>query len=319
MISKWFVVRGHRRKYYQDAFEHVFQHALGYRVCFFSIEDRLVFYTIFAIYSRSYGIVVLALALMFNHFHVLIHAPTSRVMSQFIGTVTSTYVKAFNRDSGRKGPLFEKAFGNSPKSAEKKIRTCISYCYNNSVEKKLFARAEDDRWNFLAYIGNRHPFSPPLALEKASKYLRSALKEVDAHVRDQAYLRYACIRRLFKNLQTMEREQLIDYIISCYLPIDKESLLNFYKDYDSMLLAINSNTGSEYDIKEEYRNDSDLAYSEMLNVVARSSYARNPHSILSASPAEKKRIAYSLKRLVGAKDYQISRLLHDEDWLPIGY
>ena len=309
-------MRGHKRKYYQDAFEHVFQHALGYRVCFFSMEDRLVFYTIFSIYAKSYDIVVLALALMYNHFHILLHAPTSRVMSQFIGTVTSTYVKAFNRDSVRKGPLFEKAFGNSPKSAEKKIRTCISYCYNNSVEKRLYTHAEDDRWNFLAYIGSRHPFSPPIALKKASKCLRAALKEVDAHVKDQTYLRYGCIRRLFRNLRPMEREQLIDYIISLYLPIDKESLLSFYKDYDSMLLAINSNTGSEYEIKEEYRNDSDLAYSEMLSVVERSSYAGNPHSILQASPEDKTRIACSLKKLTSAKDYQISRLLHYDDWRP---
>lgn len=307
-------MRGHRRKYYQEAFEHVFQHARGYRILFYSVEDRLVFYTIFTVMAWRYGIIVLALALMYNHFHTIIRSPSFKTMSLFVGTVTSTYVKAFNRDSGHKGPLFEKAFGSAPKSAEKKIRTCISYCYNNSVEKKLYFRAEDDRWNLLAYIGTDHPFSEPIIKEKASKHLRRALNEVDAHVRDHAYLRYACLRRLFKNLSAKEKEQLIDYILSRFLPIDTESLLSFYKDFDSMVLAINANTGSEYEIKEEYRNDSDQAYSQMLEIVAYSSFAGNPHTILSASSEKKNQIANQLKKLTGAKDYQISRLLHLDGW-----
>lgn len=305
-------MRGHRRKYNGEAFEHVFQRAKQYRVVFYSSEDRLVFYTIFSIMAWRYGVSVLALALMYNHYHTLFKSVLPKVRALFIGTVTSTYAKAFNRDSGHKGALFEKAYGNALKLGEKKVRTTVSYCYNNSSEKRLVVRAEQDRWNFLAYIDNDHPFSEPIILEKASARLRAALKEVDAHVADHAYLRYGCIRRLFGGLSAREKEQLTDYIISRYLPIDKELLLSFYKDYDSMVMAINSNTGSEYDIREEYRNDSDEPYTQMIKMLSASSFASNPHRILSASPEKKARIASVLRRTTSAQEYQIGRFLHDD-------
>ena len=272
----------------------------------------MVFYTIVSVLAWKYGIVIIAFALMYNHFHMLIQAPSRKVMSLFIGTVTSTFAMAFNRDSGRKGELFEKAFGNSSKKAEKVIRSCIAYLYNNSVEKKLFSRAEQDRWNMLAYLNSDHPFSPPLIQSNASAHLRDALKEVDQHVKDHAYLNYATIRRLYRKLSSIEKEQLTDYIISRYLPIDKELLVSFYKDYDSMVMAINSNTGSEYDMKEEYRAESDQAYSEMLEVIARSTFAKNPHAIVAESLERKQYIAHQLKQMTTAKYYQITRLLHIE-------
>ena len=303
-------MRGHRRKFIADAYEHIYQHGIDYNLIFYSREDRLVFYTIFAVMAWQYGISVLALALMYNHFHTLVHAVSSKVMALFIGTVTSTYARAFNKDSGREGPLFEKAYGSAPKSKEKKIRTCIAYNYNNSVEKQLFQRAEDDRWNFLAYLGNDHPFSEPFIRKKASKALRASLKEVDAHVKDHAYLRYPVVRRIFKKLSPGEKEKLTDYIISRYLPIDKEALLSFYKDYPSMLLAINSNTGNEYDLKEEFRNDSDQIYTQMLEAIRQIGFVRKLKDIISASFDKKIKMADHLRNQTSAQDYQIERLLH---------
>ena len=303
-------MRGHKRKFIPDAYEHIFQHGIDYNCIFYSREDRLVFFTIFAVMAWQYGVSVLALALMYNHFHTLIHTVSSKVTALFIGTVTSTYARAFNRDCGRKGALFEKAFGSAPKSTEKKIRTTVSYNYNNSVEKQLFKRAEDDRWNFLAYIGNDHPFSEPIIQKKASKDLRAALKEVDSHIKDHAYLRYKVIRRLFRKLSPDEKEQLTDYIISRYLPIDKDALLSFYKDYPSMLLAINSNTGSEYDIKEEYKNDSDCIYTEMLEAIRQAGFVKKMHDVVSASSEKKIQIADYLRNNTPAKEYQINRILH---------
>ena len=205
-----------------------------------------------------------------------------------------------------------KAYGNAVKSSDKKVRTCIAYNYNNSVEKGLFGRAEQDRWNFLAYIVSDHPFSEPIRLDCASKHLRSALKEVDKYVKDQAYLNYPTIRRLFKNISDKEKEQLIDYIISRYLPVDKDALLSFYKGYDEMLMAINSNTGAEYDIKEEFNADSDSVYTQMLELIGNSSYAAKPHSVIMADEEKKKQIASVLKQRTVAKDYQIARVLHTD-------
>ena len=80
-----------------------------------------------------------------------------------------------------------------------------------------------------------------------------------------------------------------------------------------MVLAINSNTGSEYDLKEEYKADSDLAYREMLEIVGQSSFGGNPHSVITAPLKKKKEVAEYLRRATSAKEYQIARLLHLRD------
>ena len=304
-------MRGHKRKFHPDAYEHIYQHGIDYNLIFYSREDRLVFYTIFSVYAWEYGVSVLALALMYNHFHALASAASSKVLALFIGTVTSTYAKAFNRASGRKGSLFEKAYGSAPKTGEKRIRTCVAYIYNNSVEKQLFNRAEADRWNLLAYIGgNDYPFSIPVHRETASLHMRNALKEVDEHIRNHAYLNYAVLYRIYKKLSAFEQEQLTDYVISQYLPVDKAALLGYYKDYSSMVLAINSNTGSEYDLKEEYKTDSDQIYTQMLELLSRWIFPSKPSTVIAASDEKKEQVADYLRRRILAKEYQIARVLH---------
>ena len=153
------IMRGHKRKLPADTFQHIYIRSINQFVIFYSMEDRLVYYTVFAVMTKRYRVTVLALALMFDHIHHLIKTISRELYSKFIGVTTSTFVMAYNRDSGRKGPLFHKAYGNSAKRRDKDVRNCIAYNYNNSVEKLLFNRAEQDRWNLLAYIDNPHPFS----------------------------------------------------------------------------------------------------------------------------------------------------------------
>lgn len=303
-------MRGHRRKFYPDTFQHIYQRAINHSVLFYSTEDRLVFLTTYTIIAERYGVTTLALVLMFTHFHNLAKADSSQIMALVIGTVTSIYAKAFNRDSGRKGPLFWKAYSNAPKYKDKSVRTCIAYNYNNAVEKGLYLRAEQDRWNFLAYLESNSPFSEKLVRNRATPRLRDALKEVDTFRKNKMYLSYNVIRRLYKRLSAKEKEQLTDYIISAYLPIDKDALLSYYKSYDDMIIAINSNTGSEYDIKEMYVPETDKVYVEMLDIVSKSSYRNNPHSITSASAEKKKEIREVLLKRTNAKPYQVDALLH---------
>ena len=303
-------MRGHKRKLPPNTFQHIYQRSINQFVIFYSMEDRLVYYTIFAVMARTYGIIALALALMFDHVHFLIKALDRKTYARFIGVTTLTFVLAYNRDSGRKGPLFEKAYGNGPKRKDKDVRTCIAYDYNNSVEKKLFARAEQDRWNFLAYIGNPHPFSPPIDKKKASKKLLLSMEAACRFRQRNDYLDYPVVRKLFDGLQATEREQLLDFIISLYLPIDKVTLLSYYRSYEDMVLAIDSNTGSEYDVKEVFDPESHQDYARMLEITKHSSFADDPRSIILAPEAKKWQIADTLMGLTGGSLNHVKRFLH---------
>lgn len=305
-------MRGHKRKLPSDTFEHIYIRSINQFVIFYSMEDRLVYYTVFAVMVKRYRITVLALALMFDHIHHLIKTISRELYGKFIGVTTSTFAMAYNRDSGRKGPLFHKAYGNSAKRRDKDVRNCIAYNYNNSVEKLLFNRAEQDRWNLLAYIDNPHPFSKEICRKTASKKL---LKSMDAvilfHGRNK-YLDYPVVRKLFDGLGLEEREQLLDFIISLYLPIDKECLLGFYKSYDAMVLAINSNTGKEYDMKEIFDPESHQDFVRMLELTQRSSFAADPRSIILAPEEEKRKIAKTFMERAGASLNHAKRFLHLE-------
>lgn len=303
-------MRGHKRKLPPNTFQHIYQRSINQFVIFYSMEDRLVYYTIFAVMARTYGIIALALALMFDHVHFLIKALDRKAYTQFIGVTTLTFVLAYNRDSGRKGPLFEKAYGNGPKRKDKDVRTCIAYDYNNSVEKKLFARAEQDRWNFLAYIDNPHPFSAPIDKKKASKKLLLSMEAVTRYQKRNEYLDYPVVRKLFEGLNVDEREQLLDFIISLYLPIDRDALLEYYKSYEDMVISINSNTGSEYDVKETFDPESHQDFARMLEITQRSSFASDVRSIILAPAALKWQIANKLMGLTGGSLNHVKRFLH---------
>lgn len=305
-------MRGHKRKLPPDTFEHIYIRSINQFVIFYSMEDRLVYYTIFAVMAKRYRITVLALALMFDHIHHLIKSISKELYSKFVGVTTSTFAMAFNRDSGRKGPLFQKAYGNSAKRRDKDVRNCIAYNYNNSVEKLLFNRAEQDRWNLLAYIDNPHPFSKEICRKTASKEL---LRSMDAailfHGRNE-FLDYPVVRKLFDGLAPEEREQLLDFIISLYLPIDKEALLGFYKNFDAMVLAINSNTGKEYDLNEIHDPESHQDYVRMLDLTRKSSFASDPRSIILISDDQKRKIVKIFIDRAGASPGHAKRFLHLE-------
>ena len=303
-------MRGHKRKFAPDSFQHIYIRAIKMFFIFYSIEDRLVYYTIFAVMARTYGIIVLALALMFDHIHHLIRAANRDVYAKFIGTTTSTFAMAYNRDSGRKGPLFVKAYGNASKRKDKDVRTCVAYNYNNSVEKLLFERAEQDRWNFLAYIDNPHPFSAPIDRNKASKKLLLSMDAATRYHKRNEYLDYPVVRALFDGLRADEREQLLDFIISLYLPIDRNALLGFYKSYEDMVIAINSNTGSEYDIDEKFDPESHQDFAQMLEILRRSSFADDPRSIILAPKAKRQQIADTLLHLTNGSRNHVKRFLH---------
>ncbi len=303
-------MRGHARKFRSDAVEHIYQRTIHQVVMFYCLADRLVFYTIFSVTARKFKVVILALALMFDHFHCIIAVAVSRLMALFVGTVTSTFARAFNRETGRKGPLFCKAYGNSVKSGDKKIRTGLAYNFNNSAEKGLFDKAEEDRWNLLAYLNSDHPFSEEIQYSMASQELLSALSVVRSDFDACKYLTYKRIYSIYEGLSAKETEQLTDFIISLYLPVDKERLLSYYKDYDSMVLAINSNTGSEYDIKEEYDPASHRDFQQMVSLLSKSSFAERPNRIVTAPLEEKLKIAKYLQANLNTSRNHICRFLH---------
>lgn len=302
-------MRCKRRKFFTGDPQHIYQRTIDGFNIFYDVEDYLVFYTIFAMSAKKYNVIILQACLMRDHIHYFINVAHKKVMSDFVCHHTSIFAREFNRSSGRCGALFEKAYGSAPKRGDKKIRTTIPYIFNNPVEKHLCQRAEDYRWNFLAYAVSDTPFSKHQNMMNSSKALRRAFKEVRSCHEQGQYLNYRRIRRLFKGLSDEDKDRLIDYIIVTFSPFDHEYLISFYGDYETMLQAVNSVTGSEYDIKETFYSHSDKIYDDFAAYVKTEGY-ETVRNVIMLPLVNKLKLARKLQGATGASTMQIYKFLH---------
>lgn len=296
------------RKFFPGTVQHIYQRAINGFLIFYNDIDRIVFYTVATCFARKLNIKMFGMCIMMDHIHMLLFLQSRKQLTQFMIETFSLFARVLNNEYGRKGHFFDKSFGSAPKVTDKKIRSSIAYVANNPVEKGLCLKAEDYRWNFIAYIKSRFPFSTPVNKSRASKFLRISMKEVDRSREENKYLNHNQLRRMFSKLQEQESQQLIDYIIYTYLPDCLSECVSYYKSYEDMIIAINSNTGSEYDIREEFSVESDIKY-ENLHTALRELKLGNLKSILPSEISNKISIAKILKAHTSASYYQICKFL----------
>lgn len=199
---------------------HNYQKSKDGNLLFYSLFDRLVYFTIYCIEAKRRGVMVLSLNLMFTHTHALLQTQSRAVQSHFNREVERLYAREFNGYSGHRGPVFMKTYGWAQKRNNAKVRSCLAYIGNNHVEKKLCRHGIEERWSLLAYAFSDHPFSEALVIRRASVQMKKAVRMVKAIHERGHFLNYTMLARLFGPLEKKERNQLIDFIIIRYSVID---------------------------------------------------------------------------------------------------
>lgn len=256
-----------------------------------------------------YNVQVLGLCIMIDHLHMLLRTKVRKDLSAFVSSVTSVFVRQYNEDIGRTGPLFEERFGSALKSDSKRLISSIIYLANNPVEKRICTKAEEYRWNFIAYMSSPFPFSVKVNRKKARNILRKALRIVDWHQSQGKYLTSSLITELMRGMKEEEISQLTDYIIVKYNVIDYGSLLKLFGSYEQMLTAIHSTTGSEYDLDEYIDRLSDAVYQNMIRCL-RNRYGDKIRKVTVCSSNEKFELADYLRLRTSAHMNQIFKFLH---------
>lgn len=304
-------MKGSRRIYYADSLQHIYQNTYYSGVIFYNVEDYVLLYTLMSTIAKKMNIKIITLCFMINHIHCFVKVINKKELSSFVMRYTSVFVKEYNKNKRRSGPLFKENFGSASKIGSKKIMSTIAYIANNPVLKRLCYRAEEYRWGFLSYAINKTPFSSPIVIRKSSVSLRNSIKIVSSCVDDNLYLNYTLQKELFKKLDFEEKEQLLDYIISSYNVIDYEEMIKYYGCYDKMLIAINSNSGSEYDIKEERDSSSDLVFFKMIEVAENLGYGgKNGFNFQNVKDDALLKLIKDLCNGTGASIYHIEKFLH---------
>lgn len=297
------------RRFKVGIVNHIYQRTLNRFNIFYDVADYLVYFTIFCTFSRQTDITVWGLCLMIDHIHALIQADNLKTLSEFISRTTSVFVREYNKSRGRTGSLFEERYGSAPKSDKKHQISCIIYLGNNPVEKSLCMRAEEYRWNFLAYANCPNPFSNKLTIKSSSARLAKSLRIVNHYRKNERYLDHAVLDKIFKGLTMAEKHQLIDYIITKYNCIDYSRLLSHFDSYEQALTAMHSTTGSEYDLKEDRDGFSDATYRDFIHYL-QSNGIKNTRNVIMLPTDHKKQLAMQLRRRFGAPAKQICKFLH---------
>lgn len=300
-----------RRRFIDGECNHIYQRTVNGFNIFYDLEDYLVFYMIFSTSVRKFHVRILKMCLMVDHIHILLEAESCKEMAEFVRYYSSVFVREFNDSIGREGQLMYKSFGSAPKKGGKKTRSAIVYIGNNPVEKKLSASAEEYRWNFIAYLENENPFSKDIPFRNRRRILRLAMKEAATGVSANRYMSYSKLRWYMSRLNQAEKELFTDCIISSYMPIDKEALLDYYSDVPRMVAAMKASAGNDFDIREKVTPHSDLVYGRMIEVVREETGLDMVRKVVMLPEERKVELVAKLQKAVpSAQLYQICKFLH---------
>lgn len=300
------------RRVREGILNHCYQRSAGGGILFYNFTDHLVYFTSYCIFAKKHGIKVLGMCQMPDHIHDSLLVKDKKQLASFKRDHNAWFAKQQNEYCKIEGPVFKHPFGSAMKTDEKNIRTNLIYVANNPVERHLVEKAEDYRWNYVAYAGSEHPYSKKLSVRKCSSLLNAAIKEVRYQHSLDLPLNYIMLVRLFHGLNSSETQQLIDYIISLYNVIDYKSGLDFFAGkYQHFLTAVHSTTGSEHDIREKKTGRSDVYYTQMSNLLLREYGLQDIHEFLRM---DKRALFSYLRGKTAATTKQLEKYLRLRNW-----
>lgn len=294
-------------KYSQSDVLHIYQRSVDKGVIFYTLEDRLVYYTVSACKAKKYGVKVSAAAIMFTHIHQSIQVSSLEVVQKYLHDSDTAFSKMYNNRYHRKGRFFQNRPGVSRKSSAKAIRSNLIYVFNNHVEKGLCQRAEHERWCFLPYSVSENPFSEPLCRKRCGKELRKFLNLVDRRLKKYQNLTYRDLDKILPRLRTQEKAQFVDYIVWKYAWVDFSLSLSMFGSLNALLVAAASTSGGEYDIQEEFSKESDVAYMNLINYAERAGFINKVYSTQFSNLTD---MAYEIRKRTGASMSQLRKFFH---------
>lgn len=299
-----------KRRFVPGALNHIFFISRDGGVLFYLTSDRLFFYSLLAVLARRHKVVIVGICIMYTHVHLMVRAKDLAQLRAFMGQLLRALSLIFRKDRGLEGPILKTPFGSAPRVDSKSQRSSLIYLFNNPVEKHLCTQAVADRWTFLAYYeGNPSPFSVPLVKRKSSQKMRDKCALIDAEFAAGRFLRPAFLRGLSRGLSKEEQEQLVDYIVVKYQCIDYRSALEIFDGYDKLIQTTDMTTGKEFEIGEEFSNETDSAYADMIRLAANARLFEG-WQLLHLDSASQKRYARIFRNEAHATEQQICKFLH---------
>ena len=291
-------------------YDHVYQITADRGICFYTTADCIVWFTLLCVLAQRFHVRILSVCIMLNHFHIQLKAPSAGVLSAFMRDLTALYTRMYNRQYGISGPLVGGQFKNSAKQKAQKVRENYIYICNNPVVKHAVLRAEQYRWNFLAYMNSSHPFSDEILPGTESELLLQVLSNVRTRKNSGRPVDYLFFGGAYSRLDERERRQVIDYIISEYNVLDYETVRREWGEYENVCRVLSTVAGTEYDIAEEKVTEDYRHYYRMIRLAAREGYDLSAMRLTGIGLDALNRLACIFREEAGATGTEIAKFLH---------
>ncbi|MCR4860433.1 MAG: transposase [Bacteroidales bacterium] len=292
-------------------YDHVYQITADRGICFYTSSDCLVWFTLLCVLARKYSIRILSVCIMLNHYHIQLRASSALALSSFMRDLTARFTRAYNRRYGISGRLFLGQFCNASKNKENKIKDNYIYICNNPVVKYASPRAEQYRWNFLAYMESRNPFSETLDPERCPETMRQVLAVVRSRRKAGRPVDYLFFGGLYSRLTDQEKRQVLDYIVTEYNVIDYVEVRRKWGSYRKICEMLSTVSGSEYDLAEEIVKEDYRHYYRMIRLLEQAGYGlAEIRKIKSLSLSELYRLAVLFRNEADASPVELAKFLH---------
>ena len=142
----------HARQHAESRIYHVILRGVNRDAIFLEDEDRERFLHSLAQARAASGCLVLAYCLMTNHVHLVLRT-TREPIGNAVKRVGVRYAGWFNNKYGRVGHLFQDRFRSRPVETDDYLVRLLRYVWDNPVQARLVARAEDYRWSSRRLLG----------------------------------------------------------------------------------------------------------------------------------------------------------------------
>lgn len=137
--------------------------------------------------------------------------------------------------------------------------------------------------------------------------MRKAINEVRAECTRKKPLSYRQLQRLFESLDQKEKLQLVDYIITKYSVLDYKAAAKCFGGTENMLKSMEYNTGSEYEVQEQFTGKSDICYSRISYWLINRMHIEDVHRVFFLSLEERTELLFQAYRELGINLKQLSK------------
>ncbi len=299
-----------QRKYSHRAYVHIFGITADKGICFYTTADCLVWFTLFCVLAKKYNVRVTAVCIMLNHFHFQAKFPSKEAMSAMMRDLSSRFTLKYNRNYCLSGPLFRERFGCSLKFKEQLVKDNFIYICNNPVGKKAVRKAEQFRWNFLAYMESDCPFSEPISVRSCSRSLLCARAVVLESCRKGHALGYNFFNGIYDGLSVQEKQQIVDLIISAYNVIRYDELRRVWGGLDRICEMLQTVSGSEYDLADDNSAEDYRHYYRMIRAVGEHGFDIRHGRFVNLTEEDAARLARKTAGSVDATKTEIAKFFH---------